>query len=169
MLFQVRCCGADGSDDYINALKPVPWECRDRTTGSEYAYGCQQSFAWYIEPWTAAIAGTLVTFLVIHVVQMILSLKLVRNIKEKNQEAYWVNRSRFKHFKRVHNLTCHEKSQSLFLESIMYKCIWYSKHNKWIFKYCKITDGILIFKIVPSIVIMVSILESYDIQNWKAN
>jgi len=83
----VRCCGADGSDDYINANKPVPWECRDRTTGSEYAYGCQQSFAWYIEPWTAAIAGTLVTFLVIHIIQMVLCLKLVRKIKQQ-REAY---------------------------------------------------------------------------------
>ena len=25
---QVGCCGADGSDDFINAMKPVPLECR---------------------------------------------------------------------------------------------------------------------------------------------
>ncbi len=43
---QVGCCGADGSEDFINALKPVPMECRDRVTGVEYVYGCQQQFAW---------------------------------------------------------------------------------------------------------------------------
>ena len=78
----MRCCGADGSDDYINARKPVPWECRDQITGSEYAYGCQQTFAWYVEPWTACLAGTLIGFMVAHIVQMVLTLKLVRKQRE---------------------------------------------------------------------------------------
>jgi len=43
----VGCCGADGSQDFINALKPVPMECRDLVTGVEYTYGCQQQLAWY--------------------------------------------------------------------------------------------------------------------------
>ena len=51
--FQVRCCGANGSEDYIAALKPVPMECRDRIDGGEYPYGCAQNFAWWLEPWSA--------------------------------------------------------------------------------------------------------------------
>ncbi len=34
--FQIGCCGAKGSEDYNDALKPVPQECRDPTTGIEY-------------------------------------------------------------------------------------------------------------------------------------
>ena len=39
---QVGCCGSVGSEDYINARKPVPYECRDRVGGNEYRYGCAQ-------------------------------------------------------------------------------------------------------------------------------
>ena len=39
---QVGCCGSIGSEDYINARKPVPYECRDRVGGNEYRYGCAQ-------------------------------------------------------------------------------------------------------------------------------
>ncbi|CAB4059370.1 unnamed protein product [Lepeophtheirus salmonis] len=46
----VGCCGADGSDDYIQYFKPVPDECRDRITGVEYSYGCEQQLAWWLEP-----------------------------------------------------------------------------------------------------------------------
>ena len=45
---QVRCCGANGSEDYIAALKPVPMECRDQVDGGEYPYGCAQQFAWWL-------------------------------------------------------------------------------------------------------------------------
>ena len=37
IFLQVGCCGADGSDDFINAKKPVPTECRDMVTGCEYS------------------------------------------------------------------------------------------------------------------------------------
>jgi hypothetical protein len=60
----VGCCGADGSDDFINAFKPVPYECRDLITGNEYNFGCQQQFAWWLEPWTACLAGIMVVYLV---------------------------------------------------------------------------------------------------------
>ena len=88
-LLKVRCCGADGSDDYINAHKPVPWECRDRITGSEYAYGCRQSFAWYLEPWTATLAGGCVTFMVAHIIQLIFITKLLQHLRRYQQaETY---------------------------------------------------------------------------------
>ena len=52
---KVRCCGANGSEDYIAALKPVPMECRDQVDGGEYPYGCAQQFAW----WLGMISNTL--------------------------------------------------------------------------------------------------------------
>ena len=58
--FQVGCCGADGSDDFINAMKPVPYECRDQISGNEYGFGCQQQLAWWLEPWSAFFAATMV-------------------------------------------------------------------------------------------------------------
>lgn len=64
------CCGADGSDDFINAHKPVPPECRDLITGCEYAYGCQQQLAWWLEPWTAALAGICIFLIVVQSVNM---------------------------------------------------------------------------------------------------
>merc|ERR1712241_846348 len=63
----VGCCGADGSDDFINAFKPVPYECRDRVLGTEYAYGCQQGLAWWLEPWSGFLGGVNVFFMVIDV------------------------------------------------------------------------------------------------------
>jgi len=63
----VGCCGADGSDDFINAFKPVPYECRDRVLGTEYAYGCQQGLAWWLEPWSGFLGGVNCFFIVIDV------------------------------------------------------------------------------------------------------
>jgi len=59
----VGCCAADGSDDFINIKKEVPYECRDRTTGCEWAYGCQQGLAWWLEPWTGFLAAANCAFL----------------------------------------------------------------------------------------------------------
>jgi len=73
---KVGCCGADGSDDFINAMKPVPFECRDMITGSEYAFGCQQQLAWWLEPWTATLAGICVFYLVADVFGIVINRKL---------------------------------------------------------------------------------------------
>ena len=35
---QIGCCGAKGSEDYNDALKPVPQECRHPITGIEYRW-----------------------------------------------------------------------------------------------------------------------------------
>jgi hypothetical protein len=69
-LNQVGCCGANGAEDYIDAMKAVPNECRDMITGGEYWYGCAQQFAWYLEPWSVTLAGICICFLVLHVVQV---------------------------------------------------------------------------------------------------
>jgi len=60
----VGCCAADGSDDFINIKKEVPFECRDRTTGSEWTYGCQQAMAWWLEPWSAFLAASNCLFII---------------------------------------------------------------------------------------------------------
>lgn len=72
----VGCCGADGSDDFIKAKKPVPFECRDLVTGNEYAYGCRQALAWWLEPWTATLAGICTFLIVAGVVGIIFNRKL---------------------------------------------------------------------------------------------
>ena len=59
----------------------MPPECRDRVKGSEYTYGCGQQFAWWLEPWTATLAGVCVTFLLIHVAQMVVINKMVKYIR----------------------------------------------------------------------------------------
>lgn len=78
----VGCCGADGSDDFINAMKPVPPECRDMITGVEYAYGCQQQLAWWLEPWSATLAALCIFLLIVHILQLILESKLRGAIRE---------------------------------------------------------------------------------------
>lgn len=82
----VGCCGADGSDDYINALKPVPMECRDLITGVEYTYGCQQQMAWWLEPWTAYLAGVCVAYLVADVFGIWATTKLRKYLNVANSQ-----------------------------------------------------------------------------------
>lgn len=77
----VGCCGAIGSEDYINARKAVPMECRDPVRGVEYRYGCAQKFAWWLEPWTATLAGVSVTFLVVHILLLVLTARLIGQVR----------------------------------------------------------------------------------------
>ena len=44
-------------------MKPVPYECRDQISGNEYGFGCQQQLAWWLEPWSAFFAATMVNML----------------------------------------------------------------------------------------------------------
>eukprot|EP00095_Tigriopus_kingsejongensis_P009401 maker-scaffold379_size191255-snap-gene-0.27 protein:Tk09401 transcript:maker-scaffold379_size191255-snap-gene-0.27-mRNA-1 annotation:"hypothetical protein DAPPUDRAFT_300599" len=66
----VGCCGANGSEDYWGAFKPVPWECRDPVMGKEYSSGCAQQMAWWLEPWSATLAGMSLFLLVVHGIQI---------------------------------------------------------------------------------------------------
>ncbi len=60
----VHCCGADGAQDFINAYKPVPVECRDQITGNEYPFGCRQQLAWWLEPWSCCLAAFCIFFVI---------------------------------------------------------------------------------------------------------
>merc|ERR1719323_545225 len=83
----VECCGASGSEDYLAAHKPVPVECRDMATGSEFRYGCAQQLAWWLEPWSAALAGICIVFLVLHVVQCWFGSRLQKRIRVYERAA----------------------------------------------------------------------------------
>ena len=85
---KVGCCGGKGSEDFIAVHKPVPYECRDRATGSEYRYGCQQTFAWWLEPWTGFLAGVSVTMMVADVFGIWGSQKLRNLLGQYNREQY---------------------------------------------------------------------------------
>ena len=84
---QVGCCGAKGSEDYTDAFKPVPFECRDQVTGGEYRYGCAQQLAWWLEPWSATLAGICLCLLLFHILQMFLISKLKKSI-HRYEQAY---------------------------------------------------------------------------------
>ena len=84
---QVKCCGANGSEDYIAAKKPVPVECRDQVDGGEFSYGCAQQFAWWLEPWSAALAGICIFLLIVHIIQMVVTSKVMKQIR-KYDKAY---------------------------------------------------------------------------------
>lgn len=83
----MRCCGARGSEDYIEAMKPVPMECRDPIDGGEFPYGCAQQFAWWLEPWSATLAGVCFFFIIAHIVQMVLASKIMKSIREMYEKA----------------------------------------------------------------------------------
>jgi len=59
----VGCCGAGGNrDDFINLRKPVPDSCRHPVTGNCYGWGCGQTLAYWLEPWTCCLAGISLAF-----------------------------------------------------------------------------------------------------------
>merc|ERR1712214_149174 len=54
----VGCCGARRNYlDYINVRKSVPSSCRHPVSGNRYRYGCPQTVAWWLEPWTSTLSG----------------------------------------------------------------------------------------------------------------
>ena len=87
----MRCCGANGSEDYIAALKPVPMECRDQIDGGEYPYGCAQQFAWWLEPWSALLSGVCFGFILIHIAQSVVTSKVMKQIRKYDQAYTYEN------------------------------------------------------------------------------
>lgn len=79
----VGCCGATGKrDDYFNLGKVFPPECRHPVTGNNYRYGCPQTLAWWLEPWTATLAGISLFFTVSDFFVLYLNTKLRRVLLE---------------------------------------------------------------------------------------
>jgi len=73
----VGCCGASNNRyDYINIRKVVPDSCRHPVTGNSYTSHCPQQLAWWLEPWTATLAGSSVAFCAGDVVVIWISARL---------------------------------------------------------------------------------------------
>jgi len=54
----VGCCGGKANSmDFIKVHKEVPFSCRHPVTGNRFRYGCPQTVAWWLEPWTSTLAG----------------------------------------------------------------------------------------------------------------
>ena len=69
----------------------MPVECRDMVTGNEYANGCKQELAWYIEPWAASIAGVNMGIIIFDIIDFVILHKLRRviNIYYDNFGEYY--------------------------------------------------------------------------------
>jgi len=77
----VGCCGADGGGDFIAVYKPIPVECREPISGNEWANGCMQQLAFWLEPWTATLAGIGVLLCVTDAILTYIYLKFRRSIE----------------------------------------------------------------------------------------
>ena len=62
-------------------------ECRDQTTGVEHRYGCRQQVAWWLEPWSATIAGINFAIVVLDFVTIVVMSKMRRALNA--YEAYY--------------------------------------------------------------------------------
>lgn len=65
--FQIGCCGADGSNDYITMRQPLPSTCRDTVTGNAFFHGCVDELTWLLEDKSGWVAGLAMTLSFIHV------------------------------------------------------------------------------------------------------
>lgn len=61
MVTQIGCCGADGPNDYMQLLKPLPTECRDTVTGNAFFHGCVDELTWFLEERAGWLSGLVLT------------------------------------------------------------------------------------------------------------
>lgn len=73
----VGCCGARRNYlDYINVHKAVPESCRHPVSGNRYRYGCPQTVAWWLEPWTSTLAGVSLGFCMLDFMVIYITVRL---------------------------------------------------------------------------------------------
>jgi len=73
----VGCCGGRGNSlDYIRVAKSVPDSCRHPVSGNRYRYGCPQTVAWWLEPWTSTLAGVSLGFCLMDVMVIFITVRL---------------------------------------------------------------------------------------------
>lgn len=65
--FQIGCCGADGPNDYLNLMQPLPSQCRDTVTGNPFYHGCVDELTWYFEEKAGWVAGLAMVVCMLHV------------------------------------------------------------------------------------------------------
>lgn len=83
----VSCCGADGASDYLTLRKPLPTECRDTVTGNAFFYGCVEELTWFLEERSAWVAGIAMSLCLGHVVNIVLSMLLVKALRQEEQRG----------------------------------------------------------------------------------
>ncbi|XP_069696836.1 tetraspanin-2A [Periplaneta americana] len=83
----IGCCGADGPNDYLQLLKPLPTECRDTVTGNAFFYGCVDEMTWFLEDKSAWLSGLALTVCFIHVINIVLSAVLSQALKKEDEDT----------------------------------------------------------------------------------
>jgi len=91
----MRCCGANGINDYIKWNKPVPYSCFDPVTGNawykkDYGYvGCVTGFAWYVQPVTrwGGVIALLLAFFQLFTLGAALGLACMKKVYKSRSEA----------------------------------------------------------------------------------
>lgn len=65
--FQIGCCGAEGSSDYITLRQPLPSACRNTITGNAFYNGCVDELTWLLEDKSAWVASLAMSLAIIQV------------------------------------------------------------------------------------------------------
>jgi len=83
----IGCCGSTGSLDYDTVHKPVPIECRNPITGSEWTFGCVEAFTNFLEGISGWVAGIALVLCVLQIVGIIGAIVLIKKLKEEDEEG----------------------------------------------------------------------------------
>ncbi|XP_023716924.1 tetraspanin-2A [Cryptotermes secundus] len=86
----IGCCGADGPNDYLQLLKPLPTECRDTVTGNAFFYGCVDELTWFLEDKSGWLSALALTACFVHVINIVLSAVLSEALKRENEDRGFV-------------------------------------------------------------------------------
>lgn len=83
----IGCCGADGPNDYLQLLKPLPTECRDTVTGNAFFYGCVDELTWFLEEKSGWLSALALVVCFIHVINVVLSIVLSQALKKEDEDT----------------------------------------------------------------------------------
>jgi len=82
----VGCCGGKANSmDFIRKGREVPYSCRHPVTGNRFRYGCPQTVAWWLEPWTSTLAGISLGFCLLDLLVVGITFRVrtyIRMVKE---------------------------------------------------------------------------------------
>jgi len=83
----IGCCGADGPNDYMNLLKPLPTECRNTVTGNAFFHGCVDELTWFLEEKAGWLAALALGVCFINVINIVMSVVLSQALKKEDEET----------------------------------------------------------------------------------
>ncbi|XP_059079419.1 serine/arginine repetitive matrix protein 1-like [Tigriopus californicus] len=83
----VKCCGADGPDDYpfLYDMSPPP-ECINHWMlgGRDYERGCARAFSIWLKAWAGGISGALIIGAMIEILLIVFIMKQIKYLKVMN-------------------------------------------------------------------------------------